>query len=62
MKWKGDPSCAVCRKPESADHIFFSCHLAKLTWGCPRDALGRERAPGSLHDFLGVWLPMRCEN
>jgi hypothetical protein len=53
MNWKGDPNCIVCRKTESADHIFFLCPLAKFVWGCLRDALGWERSSNSLlHDFL----------
>jgi hypothetical protein len=62
MNWKGDPNCTVCRKLESADHIFFNCSLAKFIWGCLRDALGWERAPINLQDFMGVWLPLNESN
>ena len=28
-KWRGDGNCVVCQVPETADHIFFSCPLAR---------------------------------
>ena len=28
-KWRGNGNCVVCQVPEIADHIFFSCPLAR---------------------------------
>jgi hypothetical protein len=56
MHWKGDPRCMVCSRPESSDHIFFSCVLARSTWGCLGRALGWNKSPTSLQDFLDGWL------
>jgi hypothetical protein len=56
MKWKGNPNCVVCGKPESANHIFFYCVLARFTWECLREAMGWDRPPRSLQDFLENWL------
>jgi hypothetical protein len=30
-KWQGSPDCYMCGKPESVDHLFFSCPVAKVT-------------------------------
>jgi len=29
----GDPTCYFCSLPESCDHIFFQCTVAKVVWG-----------------------------
>jgi hypothetical protein len=58
MHWKGDPRCVVCNRPESADHILFSCVLARFTWGCLGRAFGWNKTPKSLQDFLDGWLHM----
>jgi len=60
--WKGDGSCCVCKVPESLDHIFFMCPIALFTRACARDALGWERIPNSMSDFLEGWLPLGCRN
>ena len=28
--WKGDGRCVVCKVPETRDHIFFQCPLARF--------------------------------
>jgi hypothetical protein len=58
MHWKGDPRCVVCNRSESADHILFSCALARFTWGCLGRALGWNKIPRSFQDFLDGWLHM----
>jgi hypothetical protein len=52
MKWKGETKCVVCGVIESVDHILFECPLAKMTWAGLREALGWDRKPGNLEDFL----------
>lgn len=54
--WKGDHRCCLCRKPESIDHIFFSCPLAQFTWCCIREVFGWEGFPFSSADFMENWL------
>ena len=56
--WKGDPRCGICGAPESRDHLFFGCVLARFTWACFKKALGWDRTPNDLQDFLDVWLPL----
>jgi hypothetical protein len=34
-----DGSCAVCGQIENADHLFFSCVLAKFMWSGIREIL-----------------------
>jgi len=31
--WVGDPACYFCSLPESCDHLFFQCPIAKVVWG-----------------------------
>jgi hypothetical protein len=58
MNWKGDPSCAVCGRLESADHILFECLLPKFVWTCLKQAMGWERVPLNFQDFFD-WLPLQ---
>jgi hypothetical protein len=59
-KWKGSALCGMCGQPETVDHIFFSCILAKFVWACLREALGWERTPVSIQDMLQNWIPLGC--
>lgn len=55
MNWKGDTRCAVCRVPETVDHIFFLffvCPVARLVWGGIKGAFGLDTQPRGLSDFL----------
>lgn len=54
--WKGSHKCVVCGENETEDHIFFSCILAKFIWQAIREALGWERAPTGVQDFMDTWL------
>lgn len=54
-KWKGSHKCVVCGEPETEDHIFFSCITARFTWACIREALGWERSPTGITDYLNNW-------
>jgi hypothetical protein len=62
MKWKGETKCVVCGVIESVDHILFKCPLANMTWTGLREALGWDRQPGNLEDFLSHWLPIGSSN
>lgn len=53
--WKWNHRCAVCNTPETTDHILFSCILAKFIWSCIGEAIGWERPPISLQDFMNNW-------
>jgi hypothetical protein len=59
MNWKGDPSCAVCGRLESADHILFECLLSKFVWTRLKQAMGWERVPLNFQDFFDNWLPLQ---
>lgn len=41
---------------------FLKCTSAKFVWGCPKEALGWERIPSDMQDFLANWVPMGCTN
>lgn len=57
-KWKGDHHCTMCNKLETADHVLFHCVFARFVWACFREALGWDRSPTSMTDFLAIWLPI----
>ncbi|RLN34680.1 putative retroelement [Panicum miliaceum] len=57
--WKGSHRCSLCGQPESGDHIFFHCSMARFTWCCLRDFFGWDGHPTSCSDFWGRWLPLK---
>ena len=40
-------SCAVWGEPETANHVFFHCHMARFAWTAVREAAGRDWDPRS---------------
>jgi hypothetical protein len=32
-QWHSDPNCYFCGTPETIDHLFFGCPIAKVVWG-----------------------------
>jgi hypothetical protein len=46
--------CVLCGLPESADHLFFSCHLAKFLWSGVRSMLGVQWNPTSFSQFFDI--------
>jgi hypothetical protein len=46
-KWQGIPDCYMCGEPESVDHLFFSCPVAKVTWGVIAVCFGQTTRPNS---------------
>lgn len=45
-KWIGDRNCYFCTSPETVDHLFFHCHVAKVVWGMVGICLGATNIPG----------------
>jgi hypothetical protein len=50
-KWQGSPDCYMCGEPESMDHLFFSCPVAKVTWGVIAVCFGQTTRPNSYAQF-----------
>jgi hypothetical protein len=46
--------CVLCGLPESADHLFFSCHLAKFLWSGVRSMLAVQWNPTSFPQFFDI--------
>lgn len=55
--WKGEKKCSLCGKLENTDHILFDYVMAEFVWSCVKEALGWDRTPRSMDDFVGGWLP-----
>lgn len=49
-------NAAYAPLPESSDHLFFQCHLARLVWGVLRDVFRVGECPRSLGEFSDSWL------
>lgn len=32
-QWPGNPECSFCKEVETANHLFFSCPVARSVWG-----------------------------
>ena len=60
--WKRDGRCILCRVVESVDHIFFECVISSFVWCSCMEALGWDRPPANLADFLSNWLPLGCND
>lgn len=45
--WKGDPSCYFCQQPESANHLLFTCPVAKVVWAIVATSFGATDIPSS---------------
>jgi hypothetical protein len=54
--WKGSLDCAFCGLPESIDHLFFQCLVARFIWRIVQSALGLISIPNSADDLFGTWI------
>lgn len=54
-KWQGSPNCYMCGEPESIDHLFFSCPVAKVTWGVIALCFHQNTRPSSYAQFWS-WI------
>ena len=39
---------------------LFGCAIFSCVWSCFKEALGWDRTPNNMNDFLRGWLPLRC--
>ena len=59
-RWDGNPTCHFCSCPETVDHLFFQCHIAKVVWGIIGICLGADNTPRDMDQYknwLNFWLP-----
>lgn len=59
-KWKGDPVCYFCSNPESIQHLFFQCPVAKTIWAVVAKCFGADIVPRNLNQcwrWCDQWLP-----
>ena len=58
--WVGDPTCFFCSLPETRDHLFFECVVAKVVWGVIGRCFGADNTPRGLtqyKDWIRWWMP-----
>jgi hypothetical protein len=44
---------------ESADHIFFGCHIAKMIWAFLGEIFNQEVRPSSMKNLSETWLQVK---
>jgi hypothetical protein len=57
--WQGNPDCYFCGAPESKDHLFFSCPIAKVAWDVVAFCF-KQRTSHVTYDQYWVWIKARC--
>ena len=58
--WVGVSTCFFCSLPETRDHLFFECVVAKVVWGVIGRCLGANNTPRGLtqyKDWIRRWMP-----
>jgi hypothetical protein len=58
--WPRDPSCCFCPQIETVDHLFFTCPVARVTWGIVSICLGATNIPQNTSQYrpwIKRWLP-----
>ena len=59
-RWAGDPSCKFCDQPETINHLFFQCLVAKCIWALIGQCLGAKNTPRDCEQYkqwIRKWLP-----
>ena len=59
-KWIGDPSSKFCDQPETIDHLFFQCSIAKCVWAMIGQCFGANNTPRDCRQYkqwIRKWLP-----
>jgi hypothetical protein len=53
--WQGSLDFYFCGDPESNDHLFFSCPIAKVIWGIVAFGFQQRTRPTSYEQYW-VWI------
>jgi hypothetical protein len=57
--WVGDPTCYFCQEPETNQHLFFQCSIAKIIWGIVVLCFGANNIPHDIQQYktwIAMWL------
>lgn len=54
--WKGNLNCVFCGLPESIDHLFFQCSVARFIWRIIQTALNLNSIPSDVENLFGPWM------
>mgnify|MGYP000875860359 FL=1 len=52
--WKGNPKCSFCGGRETAQHLFFTCPVARITWRTVACMFGTALCPDNIWQAY-VW-------
>ena len=52
--WQGDQTCSFCSTPETIEHLFFGCAMARYCWSLVSIVIGADCRPSSFSQFW-VW-------
>jgi hypothetical protein len=53
--WPGSPRCSFCTLPESNNHLFYTCKIARVVWGVLGKSLGTNYVPQSFWQVV-TWF------
>jgi hypothetical protein len=59
--WKGPLNCVFCGLPESIDHLFFQCSVARFIWRIIQTALNFNSIPNNVENLFGSWINSFCK-
>jgi len=51
--WQGDQTCSFCSTPETIEHLFFGCAMARYCWSLVSIVIGADCRPSS---FSQIWV------
>lgn len=50
-EWPGNNICSFCKQEETAQHLFFSCSIARVVWRAVGSVFGTEYRPNNIWQF-----------
>jgi hypothetical protein len=56
INWHGSSDCCFCGGPESIDHLFFKCTIARFVWRVIKVALNLDFIPKNTRELCDSWM------
>jgi hypothetical protein len=54
--WQGPLDCVFCGLPESINHLFFQCSVARYVWRIIQTTLDLNSSPQTVENLFGPWI------
>ena len=59
--WAGNPRCSFCREVETSQHLFFTCHVARVAWRTVGCVLGTDLCPNNIWQYFSWCYVFLCD-